>query len=471
MYTYSARRSRPWLHIAFWAAALLAGYLWNGDRLLRTLRPGPNVTVDFFQEWASARFYSDGLPVYSPQDDQAVERYLGQKRGQYSLRLNVNAHPPTSVLLALPFGALPYHNACFVWNLLSLAALAASLFLIARQLELSFSLRAVLPGLTLLLFCQPLYAQLYHGQFNLLLLLLLVGAWAAERSERPWWAGALLGTAAVLKLFPAFLLLPFLLRRRWSVLASAALTGAGWTALTLLVLGVDTYRDYVERVMPHLSVYYTAAGNVSLTAYWRQLFVGMETFARTLPVWYEPLAARLATAASTLAVIAVVAWMVMRARARVEWDHAFALAIAGMLLISPIAWNHYFLMLLLPAAILWKWLPSSGAWRPAFWLCVVLLCLTWHDLYRFGLPIFSRDADGEKIVLPWQAVTFLSMHHYALLGFFALGAFATLRCSGAPRRASVLACPGIRASEDACPTKDAPETLAAPLQAAASNFR
>src|SRR6266568_5970984 len=180
-----------------------------GPVFVTSLRPAPDVVVDFFRNWAAARSVRDGLPIYMSQD-VVVQRYLGRPRDANDVtQAEVYTHPPATVLLALPLAGLDYPNATLVWNLISLLALLASLELVRRGLGIALSIAAVFPALSLMLLCTPLFEQLQQGQLNLILLLLIVGSWSAERSGRPRLAGACLGTATALKLFPGFLILYF----------------------------------------------------------------------------------------------------------------------------------------------------------------------------------------------------------------------------------------------------------------------
>src|SRR5262249_34367825 len=159
-------------------------------------------------------------------------------------------HPPTAVLLGLPFTSLDYPQAVLAWNLLSLAALAASIWMIARALDLRVSGWVTLPAIVLLMLGWPLRSHLQQGQLAAVLLLLITGAWLGERSGREGLAGVLLGTAAALKIFPAFLFLHYGFRRQWRVVAAGAVWLSLLTAATLLVLGPASYATYLNDVPP-----------------------------------------------------------------------------------------------------------------------------------------------------------------------------------------------------------------------------
>ena len=176
----------------------------------------------------------------------------------------MNAHAPTSVLLAVPLARMAFPDAFLVWNLISLGALVASLWLVQHQLRIPISAWSVGPLVALLLLCFPLWEQCRLGQLTLILLLLIAGAWAADRSGRPWLAGMLLGIAAAIKLFPSFLLFYYALRRRWRSVAAGILTIGALSVLTAAALGFDSYRDYFFNVLPEIQWFRVGWNNNSV---------------------------------------------------------------------------------------------------------------------------------------------------------------------------------------------------------------
>jgi hypothetical protein len=95
---------------------------------VKNLLPMKGLSPDFFQEWVSARYYFEGLPIYAPLS-LARERYREDMHDRPENitvgLLEYNGHPPTSVLLALPLAKMNYTSAHLVWTLLSLSALFA----------------------------------------------------------------------------------------------------------------------------------------------------------------------------------------------------------------------------------------------------------------------------------------------------------------------------------------------------------
>src|SRR5262245_23096117 len=264
----------PWpaRRIALWALVAALAVAWQGRGWRRDLRPPADIVVDFYQEWASARNWLCGAPIYEPQRTSCL-RYLGcTPQGDAPHFIEINAHPPTAVLLGLPLAGLNYPAAVFLWNLFSLAALAVSVWLIARNLGFKVSPWAVLPLLSLTLVCWPLRSDLQQGQLALVLLLLIVGAWTADRSGHEMAAGLMLGAAATLKLYPAFLFLYFAFRRQWRVVGAGIACMLVLTAGTLALLGPAAYIAYFREVPPLAGEWRSAWNNASLPGLWSKLF-------------------------------------------------------------------------------------------------------------------------------------------------------------------------------------------------------
>jgi hypothetical protein len=405
---------------ALWAfLAALVGPLWTWATWLR-LRGSLHLIQDFAQEWLSARNFFAGQPIYAPLSE-SIPRHLGP--GWRVGLLDVNAHPPGSVLFALPWGGLDYHAAYFTWIALSLVALALALYLVVSRLELSAW--ALLPIGTVLVISNSLAQELNQGQWNSLLTLLIVGAWASLRSDpRPGGrgevaAGALLGLAAALKLYPGFLLLYLAAGRRWRGLGVGLGVALGWNALALAVLGPQAIRSYVVEVLPALARFRDFWPNASLPGLASKLFVGASGHVEPLVV--SPLAADSLTTVSVLALAGLVVRQAARARRQpAEHDLAFSLCVVGMLLVSPVAWDHYFLVLGLPLAALWIHTPE-GSWKRSVVVLstVGLLIVNPAWIYRWLLPgpgeLAYLHGLEATVATPWQTVTVLSFQLYLLL--------------------------------------------------------
>jgi hypothetical protein len=386
-----------------------------GPSYLDALRPRRTKIVDFIQEWCSARNYMAGTPIYGPLEP-TIQRELNQARDPDDrMFFDLNTHPPFSVLLTLPFGRLDYPDAVLAWNLCGLPFLVLSLWLVRRQLHLAPMWWAPIAAVPVLLICYPFEQQIEQGQLNCLLMFLVTASWAADRSDRPVWAGIAAGLAMAVKLFPGLLLIYFLLRRRW--VAAAVMLGTFLLAnlATVAVLGLATYQTYLRDILPAATVKgRTGWPNASITGIWWKLFGTLPP--EYHPLWYNEPLARAGVIVCSALLFALLARATWRARTPADGEHAFAATVVAMLLLSISAWEHYFLVLLVPLALLWVRGRDGGWPRIAFWLILVCLLAPTALLYEWLIP------GGWKhgIPGPMQTLTVLSFQFYALFALFGL---------------------------------------------------
>jgi hypothetical protein len=396
---------------------LLGSWGWSvrGLTWVKAMRPAPNHINDFYQDWGSARNFLVGLPVYASHST-SIPRHLGLSSNP-NPSIEYNAHPPTSVLLTLPLARLDYPDAVLVWNVISLTAILASLAIVAVVLPVPKTL--FLPALALLPFCSPVFGNLQMGQLNLVLVLLVTTIWALERSGRSSMAGLLLGVSAAIKLFPAYLAVYYLARGKLRPLLAASLSFLALTLVTALVLGLDTFHDYLSVVIPRQSKFQGFGYNQSIAGVWQKLFDPAAEVALIPNLWPSAALARWGTYGSDLAIAAIVATFAYRARTLVERDLAFASAVTAMLLVSPVTWDITLVLLLVPIAVIAK---SAGKshWMPAA-LSLILLVI-W--LPQDALAELTRT-DCYFGVCSWTFMLGVpSLKFYALLGIFTLGIVA-----------------------------------------------
>ncbi|HZU37559.1 MAG TPA: glycosyltransferase family 87 protein [Gemmataceae bacterium] len=259
--------------------------------------------------------------------------------------------------------------------------------------------------------------QFNQGQLNAFLLLLLTAAWAADRSGKPWLSGALLGTATAIKLFPGFLFLYPVCRGQWRPVVSGTLAFVAVNGRALALLGPSTFTDYYHHVLPHLGIYRDVWLNSSLSGYWHKLFDSRS--GHTIPLWHAPLIAQFGTVACCTVVVILVALLTASAQTRRQKDLAFGLTLNGMLLVSPITWDHYFLLAALPLFMLWLWVPRQGPLRLAVQILLVVLSLGPKFYWNLVMPGVG-EREGQ-IASAWQTVAFVSYLFYGSLALFALG--------------------------------------------------
>lgn len=217
----------------------LLGWLWLIDPAHPIPRDGTGLVVgrDFVNFWIAGRHawgpdpgqYYD-LATYQ----QAMAPIVG---ADYSGQ--VWSYPPAIMLLAAPFGLLPYLPALALWT-----AIGPLVFLLAlRQWTRDpyLLVAAVLAPAALF--------GIISGQLHYLVAAILLTV-LRQRHDRPWLAGALLGLMIVKPQLGLFFPLLFLVERNFRAIIAAGLSLLAIAALTALFWGADVWLAYIDVGIP-----------------------------------------------------------------------------------------------------------------------------------------------------------------------------------------------------------------------------
>jgi len=285
-------------------------------------------------------------------------------------------YPPTFAVLIAPLTVLGFGPFFFLWYALNVGLFGAAVWLargIAFPREKQVTARQMwLPALLV-----GAYAidNLFLGQTNILVMVLVYWAFLEDMKGREWVGGIPLGAAIAIKAFPAPLLAYFVFRLRWRFTAATVLG----CAFFLLVLpgpvrgfgrNWEEVSDWGRRVVePYLSrgeagdwgQHSLDFGNQSLPAVARRLLtsVDAQVAAREAPPMYVNVAS-LSERQVNLVVLAlfaalgaafVLACGLQRPRSQIELAVEYALATVMMLLVSALSWTYFFVMMMLPAMV------------------------------------------------------------------------------------------------------------------------
>jgi hypothetical protein len=394
-----------WLSLAYWTWSLLAP-TWKA-----AMRPAPDQIIDYYQDWGSARNYWTNLPVYT-QHTTSIPRHLALLSNPVR-SIEYNAHPPTSVLLGLPLGCLAYPDAVFLWNVISLAALAASLTILAIGLAVPWKI--FLPTLALLPLCLPVLGNLQMGQLTLVLTAIVTAIWFLDRSGRIYSPGILLGCATAIKLFPAYLLVYYAARRQFQLVFTAICTVLVLTVATTLILGTDTYRDYMAIVLPRLRTFQGFGYNLSVAGFWHKLFDPHAEITLTTHLRPSLTLAHCGTIVSDLVLTLIVASLAYRAKTLAQRDLAFSAAVTAMLLASPVAWDITLLLLLVPIAVI-----ARTTYRPSWVPIALTFVVTAIWLPQPLLTLITTGGGRINVTSLAFVLGAASVKFYALLAVFSL---------------------------------------------------
>jgi hypothetical protein len=382
--------------------------------LLHTVIPAAGkLTHGFLAYYVGAQVIKDGEPGARLYDEKWFSaRVLANSGGQVTDIYLTN--PPILAVAWLPLAYLPVETARKLWLGLSVIGLGLTIGLIATQLagegqratsgplagagQLAGSgqwLGAV--GLTALCTLPaPTREQFQLGQMYSFLLLLHVIGWRAYARRQDTVAGIALGLAMALKIsgWPVGLLM--LAQRRWHAVAWSVAVGVGAAVLTLPWVGIEAWRMLFFVALPK-ALHWPAA---TLTAYqdtpgfW-QHWLRYDARFNPTPIMNAPLVASVLSLSTT----AIACFAVLRGQRPTYVS--FAAAVALIELLSPVAEQYHYMVLLLPLAVLWHLaclLRSSGA----FWAAAAATFLiAWPMDYKAPHPDWAVLASYPRLCGGW----------------------------------------------------------------------
>lgn len=292
--------------------------------------------------------------------------------------------PPFAMVLVAPFAfaaGVSVAAAKAAWAVLSVAALAWSVTRLPRDgwRPICLAVAAV---------AAPLHRNFEDLNMNALLLALLIAASRDLERKRERRAGAWMGVAVALKVFPVVWLGYLAFRRRWQGLAVGIGVAAGLTVAPLLRYGwaggLDALRNWTVNSAATQAL---GGSNQSLAALAARLHLGVTG------------AIALDLACTALVVVAL---------SRPKNTHAAfeEVAVVAVLavLVSPIAWVHYFL-LLLPAWVIALTRAGDMRWRGWSWVLLVAGVVTSGIATVWSLSL--RDALYGLSWYTWGALLLL----------------------------------------------------------------
>jgi hypothetical protein len=196
-------------------------------------------------------------------------------------------------------------------------------------------------------------ANLILGQLMIPLLLLVVASWQALKAHRPTRGGLLIGFAVGLKLVLWPVVLWLAVSRRWRAFGAAGLTFTGLQLAAIATLGLSETVHYYRDIGPSVARLYSAdPWNISAWSLAPKLFEGVGS--RVLEGMTAPpvlSAPHLATQVAWILPLTILTFGLLTTRASRGFDASFALMVCVSVLVSPVTWDHYLALLLVPLVI------------------------------------------------------------------------------------------------------------------------
>jgi arabinofuranan 3-O-arabinosyltransferase len=270
------------------------------------------------------------------------------------------SYPPSVMLLAAPFGLLPYMAALALWTAIGVAAFILGLRLWTRDP------RYIVP----LLLAPPAIFGMVSGQFAFLTTaaMLAVLRW---RETRPLLAGFILGLLTLKPQLGLFFPILLLATRSWKVILAAAATAVAVAALTALIWGTDVWLAYLSQGIANQTLVLTDPDNLS-ELHMATLFINARSAGLSIA------AAGALQAVATMLALALV-WITFSRRPQADDLRANAIFLACATFGTPYLMSYDTLPLVVAMVLL---MPSGNIGR-------VLTLLAWGlQLLQFAFGLF-----------------------------------------------------------------------------------
>jgi Glycosyltransferase family 87 len=436
------------------AGLVLVAILLSGDTPWRYTLYGLVSPPDFAQDLAAARVFASNQNPYGVGIARAHAELMKVSEDEGYLYF---PHPPLLFLALLPIAGLTLAQAAAIWFGVSLGLL----FLLAALLAEAYAGPAkaghyyvrphgpakaghyvrsqghaeaghnvdgpVGPSTVLIIFgalfvWPPVQYNLAKGQWSIVVALLLAMFWHFHVRGEHRSAGASLGVASAVKLFPALLGLYLLARAPRAVLWMVT-TVAAVLVLPLVWMGPQTIRMFLAQSQANVGYWETfPAVTFSIHGVLARLLVGGQ-WAR--PLFEAPLIARGLGTFVAILLVMIATWFTRKQRnddGR-EGTH-FAAWIALLVLLNPLAMAHTGVILALPIMLIAQALASDHrVWPKVAWtMGVALVSIPGHTL------IFSASNPIE----PWQGVALIALPMWGTLSLFLAATAVSAAPSTAP---------------------------------------
>lgn len=315
-------------------------------------------------------------------------------------------YPPSVLPFFVPFVFFRPDVAASVWNVLSLLAFFASIWVLLMIRRKKLPLRYTYLLYACVLILPAVRSTLQFGQVNAVVLFLILLAFyvSQKKSSVGYIAGFLLGIAAAIKLFPLFLLFYFAVKKQWQVVFIACSV-----FVFFFLAGTFGHWRYIVDYVQYAQ--YLIAQ--------RRILFGDQSFPMVILLYFPFLHAFLSEITffvyACFVGISFFFWGKSSKSTLADFVFYSEVLAATILIVMPYAWTHH-LVFLLPLAwslFLRMWSPGKNTWR------IVLF------LFFMASFFISTSFLGNFFAFFWLEPQAFSFH--ALLGLLILylGKFST----------------------------------------------
>lgn len=379
-----------YLPLTFLPILLVGVYFLFEDRLA-----SPRLRAAF---WVASLILIALVGFYVVQDHALYDYFKGYYHGGRKIVRNLDVlydeacygftNFPLFAYLFVPLANLPKELSGRVFYLIGyLFLLPLAYWLVVASKVKGWKIFLVL---ALLALNGPLDYSVWLGNTTQIVMLFVLLAFFSLDRGWNWLSGILLGAGGLIKL-P--LVLPsgyFFIRGKWKVVGGGLLVAGAALLLSLTLIPFQINLTWLERCVLMMADNPTAAyNNQSLSGFLARIFMPGN-------YGWDPLTPTPAYIAASniggalLALPALYILIAGRKDERTTFHHAveFSIILVFSLLVSPIAWTHYFVLLLIPAAMILG-NPERLPYRNGMWILLALSLILLSIPKDLSLALFE----------------------------------------------------------------------------------
>jgi hypothetical protein len=381
-------------------AVIFAHLYWAGSWILDIA--GAPVYTDFTTIWVAGieAVRGEAARLYDSAEFLKIQTQLLGTRPYFYPNW---PYPPTMLLIAAPFGALPYLYAFLSWDSLTLAALLIVVYRIVPR-----------PTAIPLVLASPFTAWNFLAGQNGFLTGSMLGAALLCLERRPVLAGIFIGCLSYKPQFGILFPVALIAARQWRAIASAAVTVIALAGMSAAAFGIGAWEMLPTGLLAQKNLVLLAGGAADADSNWSHI---QTIYGLVRELHGGGVLATLLHCAGALAV-AVIVWRVWRSSASYELKAAAVSAAA--LIATPYAFSYDMAALAIAVAFLTRDQLRDGLLRreqatllglfgivvaafAAFWINqdkfdfaimplgpIVLITLMFLIVRRAAIPVFQK---------------------------------------------------------------------------------
>lgn len=374
-------------------------------------RPG-----DFPQDYMAGKQLLTGKTLY-PSNYREIDEHLLPKNATPVALKNklINAHPPFTSILLFPLWFLSFRNAIFLWVIITILCMGLIILLLLKSENIPL---IYIPLVSLFVFAWPPFqVNLSNGQISILVTLFVIAGWYFLKKGRESLAGIFIALAAMLKFYPGLLIIYLLINKKYKAFLSATIGMGFILSLSYLITKHDLL-FFIFNVLPgDIQRCEIVFGNASFNGYFTQLFLHLQPYGNTIA--FIPTVNLFDRNLYLYVTEALFLLYGVYSTKRYNYDNdaGFSVFIISSLLLSPLCWNHYLTLLLLPLVFLIRELLKKNTISEIvlFLTAIFLLSIDTDSFYfKEAAQIAQWWAHGNSLSLAFR-LTFFDTQFYGMV--------------------------------------------------------